>query len=391
MKERSGANKALLAVSAAAVMAVGLFAQAFAASTVTVLPSTSGWSKGESLGAGEVNFVTDATSPLPDGALQLKTGESSGDKANYSLATVTNLSSITELSYSTKQVASSFEAGNASYQLSTCFYGVTDTGCVASTDGTPSWANLVFEPYVSEGNAAVKNGVWQTWNVAEGNLYATRNIGEGTNLSGYQTFTLSQLQERFPNAVVVGAALNVGRGNLNYDIHVDAMNFNGTVYDFQTEPVVVDTAAPVVTITSPTDGAMVQGDDNLAATITDDTALLRYYYFVSGPSGRVVGPVTVSTSDAQVYFSRTVDTTAWADGVYTFQVEARDAAGNKDDGPGGVSVQKVTFTVNNVVDTKEQCKADGWRTLLRADRSSFKNQGQCVAYNVANEKSRLLR
>ena len=100
-------------------------------------------------------------------------------------------------------------------------------GCVPSTDTSmPAWTNLVFEPYVSAGNDAVQSNTWQTRNVAVGNLYSTREIRNGTPLSGYQTFTLAQLKEKFPSAVVVGVALNVGSGNPHYDIRVDAVNTN---------------------------------------------------------------------------------------------------------------------------------------------------------------------
>ncbi len=207
-----------------------------AASTAVVTPSdTKGWNTSETRTNGQVNFVADMTAPLGTGTLQLLTGDStpspSQDKANYSRVENQALSGINELSYQTKQVSSTFVAGSASYQLSTCLYGVTTMACV---DGPgEDWANLVFEPYVSEGNAAVLANQWQTWNVAAGNLWATRDIGTGTMMSGYETYTLSQLKSLYPSAVVIGQAVNVGSGNPNWDIRVDAVNFNGTLYNFE--------------------------------------------------------------------------------------------------------------------------------------------------------------
>lgn len=495
-KDKTGLFKVAGGGLAAFSIAGVMLASAFAASTVTVLPGNTSWTSTDTRTNGQVNFVEDAMSPYPNGALQLKTGDStaspSQDKANYATSFTAPLSAVTEMSYYTKQVAASFAAGDASYQLSTCLYGVTATDCAPSPNGTsPNWTNLVFEPYVSAGNDVVKAGEWQKWDVAAGHLWSTKDIGAGTMMSGYNTFTLSELKNKFPNAVVVGLALNVGSSNPNYDIYVDGVNFNGTTFDFQkvapdtqapsvptklrwqnpnvacngytnsynikaawdaatdntgvagyeysvmtpqrttwgaawttnvgtattyggafTEgtgtytfrvraydaagnysdwsspcAVTYDTTAPDVTITSPTNGSTVHGNVTLAANITDNTALMRYYYFVKGESGYVVGPVTVNTSDSLVNFSRTVDTTTWADGTYTFQVEARDAAGNKDAG----SVAKVTFTVNNVIDTKEQCKDGGWKDFLKEDRTAFKNQGQCVAYVVSDDNSRLHR
>lgn len=151
----------------------------------------------------------------------------------------------------------------------------------------------------------------------------------------------------------------------------------------------VDTQAPVVTITSPTDGAEVRGELTLAGTVTDETALLRYHYFVKAADGSyAVEPKTVAATGTNVDFSKVVNTLGWADGTYTFQLEARDAAGNKSL---DTSVDKVTFTVNNVVDTKEQCKNNGWQTLVKPDKSGFKNQGQCVSFVQANENASFKR
>lgn len=156
-------------------------------------------------------------------------------------------------------------------------------------------------------------------------------------------------------------------------------------FDWERINTLSDMTAPDVTITSPLDGATVHGDLTLEATISDNDELLRYYYFVKSSDGEyVVGPTKVSTSEAVVNFSEVVDTTEWADGEYVFQMEARDAATNKDAG----STAKVRFTVNNVVDVKDDCKQGGWEAFIRADGSSFKNQGQCVAYMVSSEKSK---
>ena len=34
----------------------------------------------------------------------------------------------------------------------------------------------------------------------------------------------------------------------------------------------------------------------------------------------------------------------------------------------------------NVATNKDQCKNDGWKTHVRADGSTFKNQGDCIQY-----------
>ena len=42
--------------------------------------------------------------------------------------------------------------------------------------------------------------------------------------------------------------------------------------------------------------------------------------------------------------------------------------------PGGACIG------GNVVTDKNQCKNDGWKTLVRADQTTFKNQGDCIQY-----------
>jgi hypothetical protein len=374
------------AFTAVAALLIAPSAFADTNTTVTVLPSNTEWSQAGTGANGEVNFVSDPTSPLPSGALQLKTTANPAnqnlEKANYSHAEKTALTSINKLSYSAKQVASSFEAGSASYELSTCLYGVTATGCVEAQDSTVNWTNFVYEPYVSEGNTAVQKGKWQTWDVAAGKLRSTRDIGSSeTSQSGYSVWTLAQLKSKFPNAVVVGQAVNVGSYNPNYDIYVDAINFNGTIYNFeQIAPVAADTVAPIVTIISPKNGATVQGGVTFKGTVSDDTALMRYYASVLDGNGKQVansGVVPVTGKQADV--SYTVDTRTLADGTYTFKLEVRDAAGNKSP---TTSVQTITFVVNNIPDNKDQCKKNGWKTLIRTNGKTFKNQGECVSYAI---------
>jgi hypothetical protein len=44
------------------------------------------------------------------------------------------------------------------------------------------------------------------------------------------------------------------------------------------------------------------------------------------------------------------------------------------------SVANVNFEPFIVAATRDACKKDGWKTLLRADGSAFSNQGDCVSY-----------
>ena len=230
----------LLAVSALSALSlvVAPFAQA-ATSTVIVRPSnTQGWSSSDTRSNGTVSFVSDSSAPLGSGALSLVTGAStaspSQDKAQYMHTTNTPLNDVSTLSYYTKQISASFEAGLPSYQLPTCLYGVTSTGCVPSpnTNGK-SFTTFVYEPYVNEGNAAVQHNVWQKWNVSAGKFWSTRTEGILTASQGTYTYDLNQLKAGFPNAVVVGFGVNVGSNNPNYNTETDAFVFNDVTYDFE--------------------------------------------------------------------------------------------------------------------------------------------------------------
>ena len=388
-------TKMFIAGATAIALAVGMFAQTFAASKVYVTESNpQGWVTGETRANGDVNFVADADAPYGVGALQLITGDATGsplqDKAQYLKSTNTPLVELNDVSYWTKQVSASFEAGLPSFQLPTCLYGLNEanTGC-ANVPGTStsSFTTLVYEPYVDKGNAAVELNTWQKWDVDAGKLWSSKTVGGLTSTQGSITYNISDLKITYPNAVVFQFGVNVGSNNPNYDTRVDGVVFNDTTYDF--ELVAPDTSAPDVEITSPTAGVEEQGDVTLAATITDNEELLRYYFFVKNVSTgqNVVGPTTVNTSEDLVNFTKTVSTTGWADGEYIFQVEARDAAMNKDGG----STDNVRFMVNNVVDTKDECKNGGWMSFLTENKSSFKNQGQCVSYVQANANASFKR
>lgn len=174
-----------------------------------------------------------------------------------------------------------------------------------------------------------------------------------------------------------------------YSVSYPSLNDRPSDKLYTLNPVVEpeDTVAPDAVINSPTDGATVQDEVTLEATVTDDEDLQRYYYYVAAADGtRVVGPETVEVSGTEAMLSQTVDVSMWEDGEYFFQVEARDAAGNKDAG----SVARVAFTVDNIVvaAAKDDCKRGGWQEVTRTDGSSFKNQGQCIAYVVSSDSSK---
>ncbi len=224
-----------------ALALVAFVSIAAAAVTTVVTPSnTEGWSTADTRPGGAVNFVADATSPFPGGALQLTTNASTTAKAQYLHAANVTLASTTDLSYYTKQAtttASTTFAGAApSYQLIVYLNGTT-TG----------FTTLVYEPYQ---NGTVIPGTWQQWDVDAGMFWSTRTFTDGGTCSvvagggGAPFYTLAGLQAACPDAVVVGFGVNIGSNNPGYDVYTDGVVFNETTYDFELDPV-----PPVVPLT----------------------------------------------------------------------------------------------------------------------------------------------
>ena len=215
--------KRLIATGAAlASLAVGVTAAA-AATTVVVTPSNpQGWSTADTRPGGAVGFVTDSTAPGGLGALQLTTDATDAAKAQYMHAASMQLSSVTELSYQTKQISASAAVGDPSYQLA------------VELTGTRGFTTLVYEPYW---NGAVVPGAWQPWTVDAGSFWSSRTVTcpNGTitaGAGGPPLYTLEQVESMCPDATVVGFGVDVGTYNPSYDVEADLVDFAGTTYDF---------------------------------------------------------------------------------------------------------------------------------------------------------------
>ena len=180
-----------------------------------------------------MNFVADATAPAGVGALQLKRRDSADyAKAQYMHAASIPLSSVTELSYYTKQVSAPlFPGADPSYQLPVWLNGTA-----------AGFTTFVFEPYE---NGVVTPGAWQQWNVATGQFWSSRSFTDGTcsvvaGNGGAPFYTLAQIKAMCPNAVVVGFGVNIGSNNPSYDVETDQFDFNGTTYNFEPNTVATD-------------------------------------------------------------------------------------------------------------------------------------------------------
>jgi hypothetical protein len=216
-------------------------ASAASAATVVVTPTnTQGWSTADTRPGGAVNFVVDGTAPAGIGALQLTTDATTAAKAQYMHDTATPLSSVTDLSYYTKQnPGTSFAQGDPSYQLGVCLDGVS-AGPTCN-----GFTTFVYEPYQGGGGPVIPN-TWQQWDVDAGQMWSSRTYtGSGScavvaGAGGPPFYSLATIKALCPNAVAVNFGVNIGTFNPSWDVESDLVQFNSTTYDFEPYEVATD-------------------------------------------------------------------------------------------------------------------------------------------------------
>lgn len=199
-----------------------------AETTIVVTPAnTQGWVEADVRPGGEVGFVSDEAAPYGQGALQLTTDETNTAKAQYMHEADVALTEVGQVSYFNKTNAGPASAA-ASYQLAVDLNGEAEGG----------FTTLVFEPYWNDDATPLVQGEWQEWDAYAGEWWSSRSFAEGdcevvAGAGGPPLYSLSELQASCPEAVVQGFGVNVGTYNPSYDVNVDGINFDGTVYDFE--------------------------------------------------------------------------------------------------------------------------------------------------------------
>jgi hypothetical protein len=220
----------------AVTLAAGLMlASATHAATVQVTQNTASWTADDTRGGGTQTFTNAYGAPpsLGTGSLQLATTNNNADKAGLYTHTMagTLVSDITALSYWTFQSSPNNTIADPSYQLQ------------IDVDGTPDavgFTTLVFEPYQNAVPLTpIQHAVWQQWDVDAGTFWSSRTTPDGGNgqliagAGGPPFYTLADVVSRYPNAVVVGVAVNVGTFNPAWTVATDGVQFNDTTYNFE--------------------------------------------------------------------------------------------------------------------------------------------------------------
>lgn len=192
---------------------------------------------------------------------------------------------------------------------------------------------------ISPANNAVIKGasLTQSWSDSSSDvdhyIYESYNNSSATSLRYHTTYSATSK-----------TATNVGE--TTYWWRVKAVDEAGNESGWSPLwKVTVDNTAPDVSITSPSEGDVIRGAITIKGNITDSNPD-HYYLVIKNASGHIVGgPHTVNAANVADY---NWNTASVSDGVYTIDLKARDAAGNKDSG----SVVIKTVTVDNTSPTE---------------------------------------
>lgn len=216
------------AVGAAIVLATSFISQTFAATAVVTPSAMNGWYVVPTTG-GTTEFVTSAGA-LGAGAAEFKT-LTNDDYTRLKKDVSHTLSSITTLSYMTKQISAPTGAeGYAAVSLR-LYVDLNNDGIYDIDNGDDV---LVFEPYYT---GTVYPG-WQTWDALNGYWWSgmemTYNGHHSVGAGGYDTnFKLSDVVHDYPDATVKVLGLGTGSWNAPWTVQADALTVNSNTYDFE--------------------------------------------------------------------------------------------------------------------------------------------------------------
>jgi thermitase len=227
-------------------------------------------------------------------------------------------------------IAAAGNSGNDVPQYPGACTNVVAVSATNSSDARASWSN--FGTYVDIAapgvNVLTLQGAssYSNWNGTSFSSPITAGVVAlmASANAGLNNATLvNTLLANADDLGTVGYDVNFGHGRVNARRAVQAA----------LGAVIPDTTAPSVSISSPANGSTVAGTVNVNLSSSDNVAVTRTELFINGS-------LFGSSTTASASFSW--DTTAFADGTYSLEARAYDAANN-------IGTRTISVTVRNTV------------------------------------------
>ncbi len=359
-------GKKLTLMSTAFVLAVsGLTAvvpfmvaqQASALSTTVTAAAPQGWASQD----GHPEFVAGPTGATGNGSLKLST-VSEAKQNFYHAANNIALQDVNGLGYKLNVTS----GVPASYQLS--LVGVT---------GTKGWTTLVWEPVYNGGVNGPTAGFVTKSNLENGIWWSSNAIDGAPNRDTF--VSLSTIIAANPNAKVVAYGVNVGSGTPNATSYVDDVTFMGDVSNFEATP---PNAPAHLSIAR--NGAAVASGTTVGSSFMSGNTVLNFDA-VSGAANYIT-EVTYPGGTKNVWngFHNTWlvqngapsqgEFGAHGDGVYSYRVKARTAAGLESTWSNSVSLtyDATAPTLTSITANGQSIAIDGSTKVSAKDGITFK-------------------
>jgi len=227
-------------------------------------------------------------------------------------------------------IAAAGNSGNNIPQYPAACTNVVAVSATDINDARTSWSNIGSYVDIAAPGANVLTlqgaNSYSNWNGTSFSSPITAGVVAlmaSANSSLNNTSLVNTLLANADDLGAVGYDVNFGNGRVNARRAVQAAL--GTVP--------ADTTSPSVSITSPASGSTVAGTVNVSLSATDNVAVTRTELFINGS-------IFGTSNSATANFSW--NTAAFADGSYTLEARAYDAANN-------VGSRTISVTVRNAV------------------------------------------